>query len=42
MYKKVRGSVVMFLVLYLDDILIIETMSRFYNFSKFGYPIISP
>ena len=42
MYKKVSGSVVMFLVLYLDDILTIETMSRFYNLSKFGYPRISP
>ena len=42
MYKKVSGSAIVFLVLYVDDILLIGTTSRFYNLSNFGYPRISP
>ena len=41
MYKKVSGSDVMFLVLYVDDILLIGNDVSFYNLSKFGYPRIS-
>ena len=35
-YKKVSGSAVVFLVLYVDDILLMETMSLSFSKSRFG------